>query len=199
MFQIKQPSNIIIGKKSAREFQFQENCLIITSKGTKKRGWLEYLDLGNYQLFDDVEPNPSINTAEKIIDKFSKFGITDVIGIGGGSSLDVAKYVGLKLKKNKIMIPTTFGSGSEVTRISVLKVDGRKQSFHNDGLFANTAIVDSYFIENSPPDIIKNSVIDALAQCSEGYDSKNGNPYTRFLCEHAFELLENGIMNMIKE
>tara|TARA_Y100000996_G_scaffold359334_1_gene301361 strand:+ start:547 stop:1479 length:933 start_codon:yes stop_codon:yes gene_type:complete len=199
MFQIKQPSNIIIGKKSAREFQFQENCLIITSKGTKKRGWLEYLDLGNYQLFDDVEPNPSINTAEKIIDKFSKFGITDVIGIGGGSSLDVAKYVGLKLKKNKIMIPTTFGSGSEVTRISVLKVDGKKQSFHNDGLFANTAIVDSYFIENSPPDIIKNSVIDALAQCSEGYDSKNGNPYTRFLCEHAFELLENGIMDMNKE
>ena len=93
MFQIKQPSNIIIGKKSAREFQFQENCLIITSKGTKKRGWLDYLGVDNYQLFDDVEPNPSINTAEKIIDKFSKFGITDVIGIGGGSSLDVAKYV----------------------------------------------------------------------------------------------------------
>ena len=66
-------------------------------------------------------------------------------------------------------------------------------------MFANTAIVDSYFIENSPPDIIKNSVIDALAQCSEGYDSKNGNPYTRFLCEHAFELLENGIMDMNKE
>ena len=94
MFQIKQPSNIIIGKKSAREFQFQENCLIITSKGTKKRGWLEYLDLGNYQLFDDVEPNPSIDTVKKIINEFSKSNITHVIGLGGGSSLDVAKYVG---------------------------------------------------------------------------------------------------------
>ncbi len=189
----------MIGKNSAKKFHFKDNSLIITSKGTKKRGWLDYLNLNDYQLFDDVEPNPSINTTKKIIEKFSQSDITDVIGIGGGSSLDVAKYVGLKLKKNKIMIPTTFGSGSEVTRISVLKVNGKKQSFHDDSLFADTAIVDSFFIENSPLDIIKNSAIDALAQCSEGYDSKNGNPYTKFLCEHAFELLENGILNMDKE
>ena len=118
-----------------------------------------------------------------------------IIGLGGGSSLDVAKFVASKLKKNKIMIPTTFGSGSEVTRISVLKVNGKKQSFHDNNLFADTSIVDSHFIENSPSDVIRNSVIDALAQCSEGYDSKNGNPYTKFLCNHAFELLEQGIID----
>ena len=199
MFQIKQPANILIGKESAKEFHFKNNGLIITSKGTKKRGWLDYLGVDNYQLFDDVEPNPSIDTVKKIINEFSKSNITHVIGLGGGSSLDVAKYVGLKLRKKKIMIPTTFGSGSEVTRISVLKVDGKKKSFHDDNLFADIAIVDSHFIENSPADIIKNSAIDALAQCSEGYDSKNGNPYTKFLCEHAFDVLENGIINMNKE
>ena len=199
MFQIKQPANILIGKESAKEFHFKNNGLIITSKGTKKRGWLDYLGVDNYQLFDDVEPNPSIDTVKKIINEFSKSNITHVIGLGGGSSLDVAKYVGLKLRKKKIMIPTTFGSGSEVTRISVLKVDGKKKSFHDDNLFADIAIVDSHFIEDSPADIIKNSAIDALAQCSEGYDSKNGNPYTKFLCEHAFDVLENGITNMNKE
>ena len=199
MFQIKQPANILIGKESAKEFHFKNNGLIITSKGTKKRGWLDYLGVDNYQLFDDVEPNPSIDTVKKIINEFSKSNITHVIGLGGGSSLDVAKYVGLKLRKKKIMIPTTFGSGSEVTRISVLKVDGKKKSFHDDNLFADIAIVDSHFIEDSPADIIKNSAIDALAQCSEGYDSKNGNPYTKFLCEHAFDVLENGIINMNKE
>ena len=199
MFQIKQPANILIGKESAKEFHFKNNGLIITSKGTKKRGWLNYLGVDNYQLFDDVEPNPSIDTVKKIINEFSKSNITHVIGLGGGSSLDVAKYVGLKLRKKKIMIPTTFGSGSEVTRISVLKVDGKKKSFHDDNLFADIAIVDSHFIEDSPADIIKNSAIDALAQCSEGYDSKNGNPYTKFLCEHAFDVLENGIINMNKE
>ena len=109
--------------------------------------------------------------------------------------MDVAKFVAAKLEKNKIMIPTTFGSGSEVTRISVLKVEGKKQSFHDNNLFADISIVDSHFIEKSPIDVIRNSAIDALAQCSEGYDSKNGNPYTRFLCDHAFKLLEQGIMN----
>ena len=86
------------------------------------------------------------------------------------------------------MIPTTFGSGSEVTRISVLKVDGKKKSIHNDELFADSAIIDSFFIYNSPTEIIKNSAIDALAQCSEGFDSKYGNYYTKFLCNYAFEL-----------
>ena len=97
------------------------------------------------------------------------------------------------------MIPTTFGSGSEVTRISVLKVNGKKQSFHDDNLIADVAIVDSFFIQKSPNEIIKNSAIDAVAQCSEAHDSKNANKYTKFLCQHAFELLEEGIINMNKE
>ena len=146
-----------------------------------------------------MEPNPSIDTASNIIDEFSNKNISAVIGLGGGSSLDVGKYVAYKLKKKKIMIPTTFGSGSEVTRISVLKVNGNKQSFHDDSLFADISIIDSFFIQNSPIQIIKNSAIDALAQCSEGFDSLNGNYYTKFLCEHAFDLLEDGILNMNKE
>ena len=113
--------------------------------------------------------------------------------------MDVAKFVANKMKKFKILIPTTFGSGSEVTRISVLKVNGKKKSFHDDSQIANVAIVDSHFIEDSPLEIIRNSAIDAAAQCSEGYDSKNGNPLTRFLCNQAFELLEEGIIKMDKE
>jgi succinate semialdehyde reductase len=119
--------------------------------------------------------------------------------LGGGSSMDVAKFVANKMKKFKILIPTTFGSGSEVTRISVLNVNGNKKSFHDDGQIANVAIVDSHFIEDSPLEIIRNSAIDAAAQCSEGYDSKNGNPLTKFLCNKAFELLEEGIIKMDKE
>ena len=73
-----------------------------------------------------------------------------LLGIGGGSSLRCCKICWISnLKKNKIMIPTTFGSGSEVTKISVLKVNGKKQSFHDDNLIADVAIVDSFFIQNS--------------------------------------------------
>ncbi len=93
------------------------------------------------------------------------------------------------------MIPTTFGSGSEVTRISVLKINGKKKSFHNDKIFSDIAIVDSEFIKKTPFKIIKNSVIDACAQCTEAFDSKNSNVYTKFLCQKAFDMLEDGILN----
>ena len=199
MFKITQPPVIIFGKHSVRDYSFPENCLIVTSKGASPRGWLEYLKLNNYNIFDKVESNPSFQTAETIISEFRNSNFSSVIGLGGGSSMDIAKFVANKLDKFKILIPTTFGSGSEVTKISVLKVNGMKKSFHDDKQLADVAIVDSHFIEDSPLEIIRNSAIDAAAQCSEGYDSKNGNPLTKFLCNHAFELLEEGIMKMDKE
>jgi succinate semialdehyde reductase len=195
MFTIKQPNTILFGKYSSRDFAFPENCLIITSKGAKNRGWLDYLKIKNYHIFDSVESNPSIKTAEKIISDFKNSTFPYVVGLGGGSSLDVAKFVAYKIKTRKILIPTTFGSGSEVTRISVLKVNGKKQSFHDDRLIADIAIVDPYFIYQTPERILKNSVIDACAQCTEAYDSKNGNIYTKFLCKKAFDYLEFGIIN----
>ena len=199
MYKIIQPPSIIFGKHSARNYSFPENCLVITSKGSISRGWLEYLKLNNYYIFDKVEPNPDIETTEGIISEFRNSNFSSIIGLGGGSSMDVAKFAANKMKKFKILIPTTFGSGSEVTRISVLKVNDKKKSFHDDGQIANVAIIDSQFIEDSPLEIIRNSAIDAAAQCSEGFDSKNGNCYTKFLCNHAFELLEEGIMKMDKE
>ena len=199
MYKIIQPPSIIFGKHSARNYSFPENCLVITSKGSISRGWLEYLKLNNYYIFDKVEPNPDIETTEGIISEFRNSNFSSIIGLGGGSSMDVAKFAANKMKKFKILIPTTFGSGSEVTRISVLKVNGKKKSFHDDEQLADVAIVDSHFIEDSPLEIIRNSAIDAAAQCSEGYDSKNGNPLTKFLCNHAFQLLEEGIMKMDKE
>ena len=190
---------IIFGNHSVRDYSFPQNCLVVTSKGAIPRGWLEYLKLNDCYVFDKVESNPSIETAEGIISEFRNSNFSSIIGLGGGSSMDVAKFVANKLKKFKILIPTTFGSGSEVTRISVLKVNGKKKSFHDDNQIANVAIVDSYFMESSPLEIIRNSAIDATAQCSEGYDSKNGNPLTKFLCNRAFDLLEEGIMKMDKE
>lgn len=196
---IKQPSFIVFGYNSVHEYNLPTDSLVISSKGAKSRGWLEYAKLNDAYLFDNVEPNPSIETVEEIMQEFKSSNFSHIIGIGGGSSLDVAKFVGFKMKKRKIMIPTTFGSGSEVTRISVLKVNGKKQSFHDDSLLADVAIVDSYFINDSPEDVIKNSAIDACAQSTEGYDSKLGNMYTQFMCKKAFELLENGILNNNKE
>ena len=195
MYAIKQPNNIIFGRNSIDKFNFPENSLIITSNGAKSRGWLDHCKFNDYHIFNKINPNPSVEIVDEIISDFKNSNFSHIIGLGGGSSLDVAKFVAFKLKKFKILIPTTFGTGSEVTRISVLKVNGKKQSFHDDGLFADVAIIDPQFLENSPEDVIKNSVTDALAQCSEAYDSKISNLYTKFLCKKAFDVLENGITN----
>ena len=195
MFTIKQPSTIIFGKYSARDYKIPKDSLVITSRGAKSRNWLEYIGLTDSYIYDNVESNPSIETTEQIISEFSDSNFSNVVGIGGGSVLDVAKFVAYKIKKIKIMVPTTFGSGSEVTRIAVLKVNGKKQSFHDDGIFADVAIVDPYFIRETPEHITRNSAIDACAQCTEGYDSKTSNAYTKFLCQKAFDILENAILN----
>ena len=195
MFTIKQPSNIVYGKNSALEYNFPKNSLLITSPGAKNRNWFSYINFKPSFIYDQVESNPSIETVNKIIEIFQKENFVAVVGLGGGSVLDVAKYVAYKLKKQKILIPTNFGSGSEVTRISVLKVNGLKKSFHDDRLFADIAIVDSNFAEIMNFEILKNSVIDACAQCTEAYDSKLSNPYTQFLCSTAFDILEDAILN----
>ncbi len=195
MFTIKQPSKIIYGKNSALDYDFPKECLVITSSGAQKRNWFSYLNLDPNLIFDQVKSNPSLDSVIEIINKFQNSNFSTIVGLGGGSVLDTAKYVASKLNKFKILIPTNFGSGSEVTRISVLKVDGAKKSFHNDNLFADVSIVDSNFVQNTDFNILKNSAVDACAQCTEAFDSKLSNSYTKFLCNTAFDILENAILN----
>nr|ABZ07898.1 putative iron-containing alcohol dehydrogenase [uncultured marine microorganism HF4000_ANIW141K23] len=195
MWKITQPDSIHFDTGSAHEYHYPPNSLIITSKGAISRGWIDYMKIKNFTIFDEVKSNPSFETVENIISQFKDENFSHIIGLGGGSSLDVAKFVAFKMEKKKIMIPTTFGTGSEVTGISVLNVDGKKTSFHDNKILADVAIVDPNFIEGTPMEVIKNSAIDACAQCSEAYDSKLSNPYTKFLCETAFDILENAILN----
>lgn len=195
MYKIIQPPHIIFGQNAASNYSYPSNCLVITSKGAKKRSWLDYLGIKDFQLFDKVESNPSMELVQKILSTFNMRNLSTIIGMGGGSSMDVAKYVAFQSQKFKIMIPTTFGSGSEVTRISVLTVNGKKQSFHDDKILPDVAIIDPFFIENTHKNIIKNSAIDACAQCTEAFDSRNSHDYTRFLCDEAFKILEDAILN----
>ena len=195
MFTIKQPSKIIFGKNTAHEFQFPKKSLVITSPSAKSRNWFSYTGIDEKLVFDSVKPNPSMETVEEIILHYQNSDFDYVIGIGGGSVLDVSKYVGFKLNKPKISVPTTFGSGSEITRISVLKINGKKKSFHDDGLISDVSIIDSNFLSDTPHSVYRNSAIDACAQCSEAYDSKSGNIFTKFLCSQTFDYLEDGILN----
>ena len=110
-------------------------------------------------------------------------------------SLDVAKYAGMEMKIPKILIPTTFGTGAEMTTYCVLKFEGKKKLLQDERFLADMAVIDAYFMDGTPEAIVKNSVCDACAQATEGYDSKRGNEFTRMLCKSAFDVLYDAIMN----
>ena len=146
-------------------------------------------------LFDKVTPEPSINDVNNLISEYKTKNPSVLIGLGGGSSLDVVKYSASEFGVDKILIPTTFGTGAEMTTYCVLKFEGKKKLLHEDRFLADRAIIDSYFMDGTPEQILKNSVCDACAQATEGYDSKLGNDLTRTLCKQAFDVLHDAIMN----
>ena len=157
--------------------------------------WLDRMGIQDYMLYDKVTPEPSIDDVNTVIAKFKEKKPSVLIGLGGGSSMDVVKYSAEEFGVEKILIPTTFGTGAEMTTYCVLKFDGKKKLLHEDRFLADRAIVDSYFMDGTPEQIIKNSVCDACAQATEGYDSKLGNDLTRTLCKQAFDVLYDAIIN----
>ena len=153
------------------------------------------MGIKDYMLFDKVTPEPSINDVNQVISEYKDKNPSVLIGLGGGSSMDVVKYAAPEMKKSKILIPTTFGTGAEMTTYCVLKFDGKKKLLREDRFLADMAVVDSYFMDGTPKQIVNNSVCDALAQASEGHDSKLGNELTRMFCKEAFDRLYDAIMN----
>lgn len=193
---IKLPKVINFGEDALGQTEYPKNALIVTTVPPELSDkWLAKMGIQDYMLYDKVTPEPSIDDVNAVISQFKDKNPSVLIGLGGGSSMDVVKYAAPEMKKEKILIPTTFGTGAEMTTYCVLKFDGKKKLLHEDRFLADMAVVDSYFMDGSPEQVIKNSVCDACAQATEGYDSKLGNDLTRTLCKQAFDILYDAIMN----
>ena len=196
MHTIKVPSLINFGPDALGQTEYPKNALIITTAPPALSGkWIDRMGIRDYMLFDKVTPEPSIDDVNAVVSEFKDSKPSALIGLGGGSSLDVVKYAARDFGVRKILIPTTFGTGAEMTTYCVLKFDGKKKLLHEDRFLADMAVIDSYFMDGTPPQIINNSVCDACAQATEGYDSKLGNDMTRMLCKQAFEILYDAIVN----
>ena len=196
MHVVKIPKIINFGKNALGETQYPKNALVVTTAPPQiSEKWLGKMGIKDYMLFDKVTPEPSIDDVNTVIAEFKDKNPSVLIGLGGGSSMDVVKYASSEMGKPKILIPTTFGTGAEMTTYCVLKFDGKKKLLREDRFLADMAVVDSYFMDGTPEQIIKNSVCDACAQATEGYDSKLGNEFTRTLCKEAFDVLYDAIIN----
>ena len=180
-----------------------EKTLIVTSKGMVKReGFFKLTTLIKKEklspvVFNGVEPEPSMETAEKCMRIARESGCTLIIGLGGGSAIDVAKKVATDLELPKIMIPTTAGTGSEVTHESVLKVEGKKRAFVDERLTADVAIVDPSLMMTMSKRHISSSGMDALAHAIESYQCKKSNELTKSLARKAYLLIKGNIRKAI--
>lgn len=196
MYTVRIPKVIKFGENALSETEYPKNALVVTTAPPDMSGrWLDKMGIQDYLLYDKVKPEPSIDDVNSVIAEFKDKNPSVLIGLGGGSSMDVVKYAAPEMGKEKILIPTTFGTGAEMTTYCVLKFEGKKKLLREDRFLADMAVVDSYFMEGTPKQIVNNSVCDACAQATEGYDSKLGNDFTRTLCEKAFDILYDAIIN----
>jgi len=211
--------------KHAKEIcSFGKKALIVTGKRSSyQNGSIDDVCAAlqggkcDYIIFDDVEENPSVDTVMKATKAGQKEKVDFVIGIGGGSPLDAAKAVAFLLAQPTIhsrllytegnhdhlpliLIPTTCGTGSEVTPVSVLTIPEKqtKKSISHK-IFADLALIDGKYLRTASIAVLRNTALDALTHLIESYLNKKADDFSRMFVDSGLKLwrenkdcLENG-------
>jgi alcohol dehydrogenase class IV len=215
------PRKIVLGKDTVKKVGDEakklggSKAIIVTDLGLVSAGVVKLvedtlheanLDVG---LFDKVEPEPPAHIVDECA-RMIRAGTYDVvIGLGGGSSLDISKgaammathpgavldYVGAETFHKpglpKILIPTTAGTGSEVTRSVVIadEQDNTKKVVSSSFAISEVAILDPMLTLSMPPEVTANTGIDALVHAIESYVSVNTTPFTEILAIEGISLI----------
>jgi alcohol dehydrogenase class IV len=171
-------------------------------------------------IFDAVEADPSRATLLRAVEAGRAAGITGVVGFGGGSSLDVAKLSALLCGSGEdldaawgvgnakgprlplVLVPTTAGTGSEVTPVSIITVgEEEKRGVSSAVILPDVALLDAELTLGLPPAITAATGIDAMVHAIEAYASKsaNNNPLSRMLARQALKLLGANIETAVHD
>lgn len=158
-------------------------------------------------IFSSVEENPQLRNVESISRLARKENADAVIGIGGGSAIDAAKFAAAVAKGDGepidyfrgkafpadrlavIAIPTTAGTGSEVTQVSVVSHEGEKKTINDLAFMPKAAIVDPQLTMSVPPRVTMSAGLDALSHALEGYWSRNHQPISDLTAIEAVRLV----------
>ncbi|MFH1076685.1 MAG: iron-containing alcohol dehydrogenase [Pseudomonadota bacterium] len=168
-----------------------------------------------YAIYDQVTPEPQPEIADQGARELAGHGCNLVIGIGGGSSLDVAKaiamlatnkgkatdYIGLEIVPKAglptILIPTTAGTGSEVTFTAVFTMREKKAKggINSRFLYPDVALLDPELTVTAPPSITAATGMDAFTHALEAYTSLQANPLSDLVAEKAIALIGKNLKN----
>ncbi|MDO6694813.1 iron-containing alcohol dehydrogenase [Aliiglaciecola sp. 3_MG-2023] len=187
--------------------------LIVTDKGVRKSGTLELitaqLETMPFSIFDDVNAEPDNEVVEHCFEVYNCKPHDSIISVGGGSAIDIAKCVAMlagnsqslnaMFGENKVInrgvphiaIPTTAGTGSEVTNIAILAVprEQTKKGVVSNYLLPDVAIVAPEMTLSCPPHVTAASGVDALVHAIEAYLSKFASPITDALAIKAMNMI----------
>ena len=158
----------------------------------------ENLDFAEVEIFSDIVPDPPTEVVAAGVSHLVESNADAIIAVGGGSAIDAGKamlYFGNRVKANKdlmfIAVPTTSGTGSEVTNFSVITMleTGTKYPIVTDEIQPNIAILDTRLVMSVPPSITADTGMDVLVHLIESYVSLNENVMAKALVEYAIQLV----------
>jgi alcohol dehydrogenase len=196
-----------------------KKVMVITDPGLVKTGIVgrleELLTNAGFSLerFAEVEPDPRYEVASQAAERTKEAGADLIVGVGGGSSLDIAKAASILVTNKEpigslfgidmvrtaglptIVAPTTAGTGSEVTPIVILSdhQEKLKKGIVSPHLFPAAAILDPELTLGLPASVTASTGMDALIHAVEAYTSRNATPFTDLLALQAMGLIFKNI------
>ncbi len=209
--------NVLRARGCKRLFVVSDAALIGTEffSGIERLVSSEKIAIGT---FSEIEPDPSVRTVEKALEHCRAHEATDLLAIGGGSTIDVAKAVGILTTNGGrihdyegiekfsvrplplIAIPTTAGTGSEVSGSCVITDTDRnlKMSIRHAALNpASVAILDPLALRSMPAQVAAHSGMDAFVHAFEAYLSRRSNLITDSLTLQGIELIAGNIRQLV--
>ena len=228
-FRFKIPQNIEFGVGSLKKLPEilkevgSDHVFLISDRMLETIGVVkkitDIIEAGNIKCtsYLEVLPNPTVDIVNEATALYKESGASCIIALGGGSPMDVAKAVGVLTKfggaitdyeganqvpgpiGTVIAIPTTAGTGSEVTASCVITDEARnyKMSVVSHEMLPKYAVLDPELIMTAPASIAASCGVDALIHAMEAYVSKNASPFTDAMAEKAMELIGRSLRRFV--